>query len=40
MRYLTRRFAAAAADRWVNFGVAGDEYLDLVRSRRTGPSAF
>jgi len=24
----------AAPDRWVNFGVAGDEYADLVRSRR------
>ena len=26
--------AGAAPDRWVNVGVAGEEYADLVRSRR------
>lgn len=33
---LAERLTGAAPDRWVNFGVAGEEYLDLVRSRR-GP---
>jgi hypothetical protein len=31
---LAERLTGAAPDRWVNFGVAGEEYLDLVRSRR------
>ncbi|PZG19245.1 hypothetical protein C1I95_11895 [Micromonospora craterilacus] len=26
--------AGAQPDRWVNFGVAGDDYADLVRFRR------
>jgi hypothetical protein len=33
---LAERLVGAAADRWVNCGVAGEEYLDLVRSRRSG----
>lgn len=33
---LAERLVGAAADRWVNFGVTGEEYLDLVRSRRSG----
>jgi hypothetical protein len=31
---LAERLTGAAPDRWVNFAVAGEEYLDLVRSRR------
>lgn len=30
--------AGAASDRWVNFGVAGEDYADLVRSRRNAAS--
>jgi hypothetical protein len=33
---LAQRLAGAAPDRWVNFAVASEEYLDLVRSRRSG----
>ncbi|MET7420084.1 hypothetical protein [Dactylosporangium sp. NPDC005555] len=37
---LAERLTGATRDRWVNFGVAGEEYLDLVRSRRSRPSAI
>ncbi|QFU91654.1 hypothetical protein [Amycolatopsis sp. YIM 10] len=36
---LAERLAGAAPDRWVNFAVAGEEYLDLVRARRRGSPA-
>jgi hypothetical protein len=36
---LAERLAGAAPDRWVNFAVAGEEYLDLVRARRSGTPA-
>jgi hypothetical protein len=32
---LAQRLTGADPDRWVNFAIAGEEYLDLVRSRRT-----
>lgn len=31
---LAERLTNALPHRWVNFGVAGEEYLDLVRTRR------
>jgi hypothetical protein len=31
---LAERLTGAVADRWVNFGVAGEDYGDLVRARR------
>jgi hypothetical protein len=31
---LAEQMTGAASDRWVNFGVAGEEYLDYVRGRR------
>jgi hypothetical protein len=36
---LAERLTGARADRWVNFGVAGDDYADFVRARRSGASA-
>lgn len=31
---LAERLTEAAPDRWVNFGVAGEEHVDYVRARR------
>jgi hypothetical protein len=31
---LAERVTGAQSDRWVNFAVAGEEYADLVRTRR------
>ena len=31
---LAERLTGAQTDRWVNFGVAGEDYADLVRARR------
>ncbi|MFF5228496.1 hypothetical protein [Dactylosporangium sp. NPDC000521] len=36
---LAELLTGAAADRWVNVAVAGEEYLDLVRSRWSAPPA-
>jgi hypothetical protein len=36
---LAEQLVGAAPDRWVNDAVAGEEYLDLVRARRSGPPA-
>ncbi|MGC7103019.1 hypothetical protein ACPZ19_50875 [Amycolatopsis lurida] len=36
---LAERLTGAMPDRWVNFAVAGEEYLDLVRTRRRGSPA-
>ena len=39
---LAERLTGAVADRWVNFGVAGEDYADLVRARQLpsgGPEA-
>src|SRR6266511_964663 len=33
---LAERLTGAVPDRWVNFAVAGQEYLDFIRSRRGG----
>jgi hypothetical protein len=33
---LAERLTDAVPDRWVNFAVAGEEYLDFIRSRRGG----
>jgi hypothetical protein len=33
---LAERLTGARADRWVNFGVAGEDYADFVRARRLG----
>jgi hypothetical protein len=35
---LAERLAGAEPDRWVNFAVAGEEYMDFVRARR-GPAS-
>ena len=32
---LAERLTGAAPDRWVNYAVAGEEYMDYVRSRRS-----
>jgi hypothetical protein len=34
---LAERLAGAVPERWVNFGVVGEEYADFVRSRRQQP---
>jgi hypothetical protein len=31
---LAEQLTEAVPDRWVNFGVAGEEYLDYIRARR------
>jgi hypothetical protein len=36
---LAERLTGAAPERWVNFSMAGEEYLDVVRSRRSGGAA-
>ncbi|MGC7101632.1 hypothetical protein ACPZ19_43750 [Amycolatopsis lurida] len=36
---LAERLTSAMPDHWVNFAVAGEEYLDLVRTRRRGSPA-
>ena len=36
---IAERLAGARADRWVNHGVAGEDYADLIRARRNQPDA-
>ncbi|GAA1786563.1 hypothetical protein GCM10009682_05870 [Luedemannella flava] len=31
---LAERFASAAPDHWVNYAVAGEDYMDYIRNRR------
>jgi hypothetical protein len=34
---LAEQLTGARADRWVNVGVAGEDYADLIRARRSEP---